>query len=75
MNMKSRRADTETYLYLVGFLILMGVAMAITIFGPSFGLPAYFDPAVIGWGGVIVIWVVGGIFGAILVGIIRNNCG
>jgi hypothetical protein len=73
--MKSRRADTETYLYLVGFLILMGVAMAITIFGPSFGLPAYFDPAVIGWGGVIVIWVVGGIFGAILVGIIRNNCG
>ncbi|MHA2059328.1 MAG: hypothetical protein ACW976_00925 [Candidatus Ranarchaeia archaeon] len=75
MKMKSRHADTEAFLYLVGFLILMGVAIAITIFGPSFGLPAYFDPAVIGWGGVIIIWVVGGIVGALIVGIIRKYCG
>ena len=75
MNLKSRRADTEAFLYLVGFIVLMGIAVAITIFGPSFGIPAYFDPAIIGWGPVIVIWIAGGILGAIIVGIIRKNCG
>jgi len=72
LKIKNLKGDTEAGLYLSGFIILMGIAIGITIFGPSVGLPNYFDPNVIGWGGVFLIWIVGGIMGAIIAAIIKR---
>ncbi|MHA1916847.1 MAG: hypothetical protein ACTSUV_00825 [Candidatus Ranarchaeia archaeon] len=75
MNLKSRRADSESFLYLIGFVVLIVVAFLLMVYGPTLGLANLFDPNVIGISGIIIIWTVGGILGLVIIALIRRSYG